>query len=381
MEKAAAIPVIAGHLLDDNFTNAMVVLQNIRHLAKGKNVIDNDTWPRSMGQAAYLNDKLIPLFRDNGITLNSNMIQVEAVTSETARVMRDNPEEAKLAHQIIGNRLERIRKAEGVAASLDELAFSDADDKNFKFKAKLASLNALVELGGSSTELKDLIILVSNITNDIDTFDLEGFGLIRAKLIENLARKNSILKDNLESILAQVITESISRNNGQVLELVLQRLMHNIDVGIDINEKELESINLQRTKAGESALNIDDFNVEVLYKITADLIKGRRVSFERMVSRAFELNREDDKSHAAVAKRLASYDNNTVQPARDMGGQGGVIIIPGAGSPEEAIEEYLKAQVIQRDPDYDFSTDNVLWTDFVERAKRINRNSVENFTA
>ncbi len=101
-------------------------------------------------------------------------------------------------------------------------------------------------------------------------------------------------------------------------------------------------------------MNDDDKNIAL--KIYTALADGRGTSIKQIADRFAQIMREDEGDVAAIAKRLASYDSDSAPAARDMG----AIVVPGKGTPSEAIEAMLTAMVLEKKPDYDITCDGFI---------------------
>lgn len=249
--KAAAIPVIAGELLNDNFTNLMVLIEMVRAAAHGKNILTVDTWPRSEGQKEYVEGRLKDKLAHRGIKLQTSIVHVEAVDAEVAKLMQENPDITKKAYKKLGEKLKPIQQ--------------DAES----IYPGLTTINR-----------------------------------------ENLSSEQ---KDQILKTIETMLTEKLSK----------------------IDER-------------------DDNQEENFKKIYESLIKARTTPIKRSVSRGLVPNgRADDRNLAVILKRLISHDLSSAPAAMDMRAP----VIPGGGTPEEAIEALLYAQIRNINPEYNFESD------------------------
>ncbi len=167
---------------------------------------------------------------------------------------------------------------------------------------------------------------------------VEGIDAETADLMMNNPEASSQAHEVLGKLL------NIFRNDTDIL------------VQLDENIENIEYVNRILGSFLPQTLRANLANFEAAPVIYSRLLRARAIALSRIGERAKKEEREDDADIATILKRLSAYDSTTAVPAREMGGEQGVRIIPGAGTPSEAIEAYVRARIEQINPNYDFSS-------------------------
>ncbi|MFC1707617.1 hypothetical protein ACFL59_12520, partial [Planctomycetota bacterium] len=74
----------------------------------GKTSIDMDVWPRTLAQAAYLNEELIPGLKEAGAEIKHWLIHIEPIDKASAQLIGQNRDLAEKVYEKVGAMLEAI---------------------------------------------------------------------------------------------------------------------------------------------------------------------------------------------------------------------------------------------------------------------------------
>lgn len=243
-----------GRLVNDEITSFFLLLEIIRSVLSGKNRLQLNVFPRSMGQKEYI-ALLASKVAEQGKALNLSVLHVEAVDRETAIYMERNNEETKVAYELIG-KMERM-----IEINPTKFILENNDQDGFE----------------NSLALEDP--------------DIEWS-------VEN-SYKNAIESEELELV-------ELAKNRGaEMIEEFGEKLRIVGPVYLNKSLKEISD-------------KFDSYKLDNIKHIFSMLLKARVRGFSRIAGRFRVEGRFDEASIKSIAKRIRSYDLDSAKAARNM---------------------------------------------------------------
>jgi|AntAceMinimDraft_17_1070374.scaffolds.fasta_scaffold20667_1 hypothetical protein len=103
-----------GAMVDSNWTNFLVILELARsacYADAGEPLsVTVDVWPRTVDQADYLHQHLIPAMREQGVRINHWLMHIEPFDAGTIDAMDRAGERARELYRVLGNLLQEVSR-------------------------------------------------------------------------------------------------------------------------------------------------------------------------------------------------------------------------------------------------------------------------------